>query len=444
MVQAVDERGPKMPKLVSPVLSMIMLDCTFARCALMSPWMTGAFMVALSLGIHLAPQLNSQLSMSNEEWNPEERLVSDDYMAYLVEVHRSVEPAFAKRPVTTGILDALAATDMPLTWAFILIGFGLVLIAGVLVRYCALSAGLSIEDAWRAQVIFHLLPTIFFLYFAPIYSYDEPLQYVLLLLALRAFLTKRFLLFTLLLSMAMLARETSLLLFPSFAWLLWNGANEQQTTIKRWARIIMLAAPLTAYVIFLWLYLPHAGLVEDSGSDLAGRLQFFDENFKNGDMAGESLCFAFLALGLPCFLLARYALGEVCTPEHLRWIKAFLIALVLNTAVVFAATKAREARLFALPLLLVLPLLGRVWSVELARHGGWGGMFRFMRQWHYVLLFGLFAGILVLITEHVFILSDGVPSENLFHEYFLAQSLFMACCILSDAHRRERHALRPH
>lgn len=153
-------------------------------------------------------------------------------------------------------------------------------------------------------------------------------------------------------------------------------------------------------------------------------------------MAGESLCFLFLAIGLPLFLLARYVLSPDCPPAHKRWIESFLIALVLNTAVVLMATKAREARLFTLPLLLVLPMIGAAWSKEMERHHGIRGLLAPLKRWPYAISFLYAGGLVVLVSDHVFQLSDGVGSANLFHEYFVVQSLFMCACLLSDAARR--------
>jgi hypothetical protein len=152
-------------------------------------------------------------------------------------------------------------------------------------------------------------------------------------------------------------------------------------------------------------------------------------------MSGESLCFAFLAVGLPLFLLLRYARSRACSAQQRRTLKAMLIALVINTSVVLVATKAREARLFVLPLVLVFPLLGVAWRSEWQHQGGLRRLLRVLRSWPYALgaLFAL--GIIILVSDHVFVLSDGVPSENLFHEYFMLQSAFMVLCVLADIQR---------
>lgn len=410
----------------------------------MRPWPTGLLLTLLSLGIHFAPPLNSQLSMSNERWNPQGHLLSDDYIAYNIEVHRSMEPAFVRRPLMTWGIDLLERCGFSAGWAFTIGGFTLFLLAGVLLRRNAAAMGLGDRDGWSAQVAFHLLPTVLMAYFAPIYTYDEPLQYVFLLLALGAYANKRHAWSVVWFSGAMLARESSVLLFPSLLWYAWNQAVQGGTGSRRsfLARAVVLVLPLLVYATFLLYYLPAAGIVDRSREDLGGRFSFFDCNFGDGDMAGESLCFAFLAVGLPVFLIARYALSTACSADNRRWVKAFLIGLVLNTAVVLVATKAREARLFVLPLMLVLPLLGRAWSVEVERHGGLATLFRPLKTWYYALAFVLFAAIVVLVSDHIFSLSDGVGSENLFHEYFVLSALFMGCCILSDTERTRKAMLR--
>ncbi len=413
---------------------------------LTDPWILGTALVLLTLCIHFAPPLNSMLSMSTEQWNPQGELISYDYMAQNVLIHRSVEPAFVKRPLTTWLIDGLANWGVPLAWGFIFVESIFFLFCGVHVRRNAVLYGLGAKDAVGAQVFFHLLPTALFAYFPPIYTYDEPMQYLFLLLAIGAMVKRNTFAFVLWLSLAMLARESSVILFPSLLWLYFYRARSHPE--GKWNSAAMLRAalaflaPLLVYGLFLWIYLPYTGTLDDSQRDLMGRFSFFDMNFADGDMSGESLSFAFLAMGLPVFLLLRYALRPACTTENKKWIKAMLIGLVLNTAVVLVATKAREARLFVLPLLLVMPLLGTAWRSEIGQHGGFAKLVGTLRHWPYALAFVFFAGIVVLVSDYVFSLSDGVPSANLFHEYFVLQALFMGCCILSDARHRATHLQR--
>lgn len=388
-------------------------------------------MTALSLAIHFAPPLNSTLNMSNEDWNTGGDLVSSDHIAHMLEFHRSGDPAFIRRPLTTWCMDGLVAIGVPPVLSFLLCGFLLFMVAGVMVYRAAGSMGADQGQATAAQVLFHLTPTVLFAYFAPIYSYDEPLQYVLLLIALASFSAGRSWAFIVAFALAMVARESSLLLLPSIAYLALSGERE-----ARWRTLIMLVAPAVLYAAFLAFYLNHIGLDHGAEAEMGSRMSLFEENFKNGDMAGESLCFLFLALGLPLFLIGRYVLLPECPAPHKQRVRAMLIALLLNTAVVLVATKAREARLFALPLIFVFPLLGHAWHAEMARHQGFRGVFHSLRRWDLALLF-LFAGsLVVLVADHVFVLSNGVASENLFHEVFIGQALFMLCCWLSDIARR--------
>ncbi|MBK8612163.1 MAG: hypothetical protein IPN85_01510 [Flavobacteriales bacterium] len=396
-------------------------------------------MTALSLAIHFAPPLNSTLSMSNEDWNTGGDLVSSDYIAHMLEFHRSGDTAFIRRPLTTWCMDGVAAIGVPSPLAFMLCGFVLFMVAGVLVYRAARSIGADQRQATTAQVLFHLAPTVLFAYFAPIYSYDEPLQYVLLLIALASFAAGRSWAFILAFALALVARESSLLLLPSIAYLALSGERTFSLTKARWRTLLVLGAPVVLYAAFLALYLDHVGMDHGAEAEMGSRMSLFDENFKNGDTAGESLSFLFLALGLPLFLIGRYVLGPACPASHKQQVRAMLIALLVNTAVVLVATKAREARLFALPLVLVFPLLGHAWQAEMARHQGFFGLFRFLRRWDLAMFF-LFAGsLVVLVSDHLFVLSDGVASENLFHEVFMVQALFMLCCWLSDITQRGHH-----
>jgi hypothetical protein len=116
-------------------------------------------------------------------------------------------------------------------------------------------------------------------------------------------------------------------------------------------------------------------------------------------------------------------------------VRAFLITLFLNTLVVLFFAQAREARLFALPIILVWPLLGKAFLTELARHGGWEGFLAyFVRPARSFLLIILLVAIYVLVRL-AFPMSTGIQQDNPFHEYIAVQTLFMVACLIApDRH----------
>jgi hypothetical protein len=129
------------------------------------PVVMGLFLVLLSLSIHLAPMLNSTLSMSNEHWNARGELVANDFMAYTIDLHAHGEVAFARRPLTTALIRSFMALGLPAAWAFILPQYLLWLLVGLMVRHLATPFGAA--AAMGAQVFFHLLPTVLFAFSRP-------------------------------------------------------------------------------------------------------------------------------------------------------------------------------------------------------------------------------------------------------------------------------------
>jgi len=97
-------------------------------------------------------------------------------------------------------------------------------------------------------------------------------------------------------------------------------------------------------------------MMQSSGSvDLwqwQARFSNLQANFRNTDYTLETLVGAFLVLAWPLVLL-----GPLLR-EHRILAAGFLVSLLINSAMVLFMAKAREARLFALPLLVVWPLLG--------------------------------------------------------------------------------------
>ena len=95
--------------------------------------------------------------------------------------------------------------------------------------------------------------------------------------------------------------------------------------------------------------------------------------------------------------------------------------MLLNTIVVLFCTKAREARLFALPLVFVWPFLGGM-LVNAKELLGLPNLRSMLKHWEYATVLLLIFGLLALFVDRGWELGDGNASGNLWHEYFLVQS----------------------
>ncbi len=383
----------------------------------------GLLMTLISLALHFAPVWVTMLNRGAMTWDG--RPLPYDSVEESINEHRNgPEVAFTRRPLMTGSVDALVAIGLPQKGAFIALGFGLFFLAGLLVYRIARVSGATSPQALLAQAFFHLSPTVLFAWFDPMYTYDEPIQYVALLAALLATLRGGAGGFIVAFSVALIAREPSLLLLPGFVVL---------AKPLRWWTI---ALPVLVWGTFLFWWMQRDWMFGASLLDLSERPGFLRTNFQDLPLAGESLSYLFLVLALPIFLLARYGGSATCTPADQRLLRAFWITVVINTIAVLVAAKAREARLFALPLLFVWPLFGKVVLSELERHGGVRDLLAFFKRPQAAVLFALKAIVWVFAVHYGFTLSTGIPQDNLFHEYLIGSGLVILVCTTADAQRR--------
>ncbi len=410
------------------------------------PCALGLALTGFTLGLHLLPSMNSMLNLDAESWPLGDRSLNMDYLSYNVEVHRT-EPAFARRPCTTWIIDAVdAATGIGAARAFIATQFVLLFVSGLSLYRCARRLGSGPRPALLALVAYHLSFTVLSGWFPPIYTYDEPLQYTLLFGALVACHQRRWLVFALLFTAALCVRESSLLLLPSLFLFGSDGAWRPRTwgTWAGAAKAFAFVLPVLLYGLFVLWYTHHLGAAERMTEDLAGRTSFFEQNFGDAERTWETLIYLYLAVGLPATLL--FGMGPLSGPQREElavFRRSFLLALLLNTVVVLVSTKAREARLFALPLLFAWPLLGSLLNERWERMVDLPAIRAMMRRWDYVLVFAFALGLLFLIVDRGWKLSDGNASGNLWHEYFLVQSAILLTILLGRHWRSSSTGVLP-
>lgn len=394
---------------------------------LIAPVLVGLGMSALTLAIHFAPIWVTMLNQGAFTWD--HKPLPYDFLVDCIREHQTVA-AFAKRPLTSWAIGGFSALGITPATGFIAVGSLFFFLTGLLVFRSAFWFGLKFDQALVAQFIFHASPTILFAWFCPLFTYDEPIQYVALLIAIGAWWERRSWLFILAFTIALIARETSVLLTPSLLFLAW--ANEERSNMRIRVRSLALSAvPLVLYGAFLWYFLSSSQLVPGIVDDLNSRRDLISFNFRDIDLTAESLWYLYLVIGIPVFLLLRYQDSSPCTTRENQMICAFLIALALNSLVVFFFTQAREARLFALPLLLVWPLLGKALLTELERHGGRKSYLAyFLRPARSLLLLGSLVAIYALVRL-TFPMSTGIQQDNPFHEYIAIQTLFMIACLVA-------------
>ena len=392
----------------------------------MRPWfhhpsvkslLLGLCAAALTLTLHLLSIWENMLNRGAETWD--EQPAPRDYIESVIAAHSDgSDPAFARRPWTTWSIDLLTRFGLAPRSAFITIGLLGFFIAGLLVFRIALQLGADERIALWSQALFHVSPTVLMAWFDPLYTYDEPIQYALLLAAILLLLQQRWLLFVPVMFTALMARETSLLLLPALILL----------APRR--RLALLATLVATAVFAAWLAMaPHGTSAAELGADLARRSGYLAVNFSAGRI-GETIGFLVLVLALPLFLLIRQ---RIAVPP--AWFRGFVVVLALNVPLVLVGGYAREARLFALPLILAWPWIGIALHSELDRRGGLTGLLSAFRSpGKAVALIGSTI-IVALCAYRFFILTATWQQDNLFHEYLIAQLAFIAACAIASQRR---------
>jgi hypothetical protein len=214
--------------------------------------------------------------------------------------------------------------------------------------------------------------SIAFAYFAPVYSYDDLLQYAFIFMALAAAFEQYWLRAALWLCVAVIARETTLLLLPGMAILALHSGRHPAPGVDpshglRRALVVVVVPALFWVAMSLALPFP----------DMPVRLRHWVFNFADARTGTESVLSAVEALGLLALLewhnhrrqpsAADGRLPRRQSPEARQaLLAACLVTLIINTPIVWVAGMAREARLFALPLVFLWPMAGP-WLADAAQ-----------------------------------------------------------------------------
>lgn len=358
----------------------------------LKPLLLSLLCLPLLLWLHLQPSANSMLNLQFEGYAPGKWGLSQQYLADVVQYHQS-EPAFARRPLTTQAVLAwqkLSGWSIATSWLFWQLAGWL---AVALLLFFLAGGGTA---GWWAQACFFTGFSVLFAWFPPVYTYDEPLQYALLLAALLAARNGRVAWMLLLFGISLWARETGWLLWPALAWLFGRTAEKRKIF---WS---FSAFWLLAYLVWWFAGSAWLGNSPKPADEVLLRFTLLELNFA-ADRWGESVWTFVLVLALP--LLLSWRGGE---KWPLAWRQAFWFTVLLNTLLVFSTAFAREARLFALPLLLAWPYLGMALRSALADWWQMG-----IRRWWIMPL----AVILAWWLPQTYIMSGAHPDANYFHEY---------------------------
>lgn len=289
--------------------------------------------------------------------------VSNESLGKIIELHKN-HAVFARRPLTTSLILALKSIlGIGYAYGFILVNFIALYVCSILIYFSSLEYNCSRKEGLISMIVFYLSFSILFAFFPSIYSYDEPLQYLFILLSILLLKKQKFILFLMFLFFSYLSKESSLFLYPSILLFLIPGKNEsghkyfEKSYIKK---VILSLIPLVLYMLFELIHLRNINLLVSSKEYLLQtNITHFKYNFQNIQFAIESIVSIFLSMGLQFLIVYYYLEYNDIKNDDLPIIYSSLLIFVINTPIVLMAAKARETRLFTLPLIVLWPILGK-------------------------------------------------------------------------------------
>jgi len=320
--------------------------------------------VLFNLYVHVAEPANSMVNYVNKNHpNTENLIVTDGFLPWAVDYHQTL-PDFKKRPFTSFLVENVAVFfSVRISIAFVWVNYFFLFCSGFLIYFLAKLYLLSHPKALGSVIFFYFSFSILLAYFIPIATYDEPIQYFLILLSL-FFLKKGYkLLFAIIFSFAVISRESSLILLPGIALFLFgidfkNILKDKKVFLKN---VLMLSIPVVIYLAYLYFFYDNnPEILKETKEVLAKKYQIYQRNFRNLKEVSRTLLSFYSVIIFPIFLLFLNSKYYQFIKIDNRLLKAFWLTFLLNSIVIFITVYAEESRVFTLPFLLLFPIFGEI------------------------------------------------------------------------------------
>ncbi|WP_422079761.1 hypothetical protein [Ulvibacterium sp.] len=339
------------------------------------PWILSLSFTLFIYQIHMTPNVDSMLNENNDR-------LSLVFLKSQIRYHQEFAP-FARRPLTSSLIETTTQLfDIPLGQAFVWVNFILLFCSGVLLYILSRALHASQKHGLLNMTVYFLSFSVLFSFFPPVFSYDEPLQYCLILLALWAFVLGRWWFYVPFFTLALICRETSVLLLPA----LFFFCPEKKPSHTPLQQFAVLFLPLLLYGLFIGYYLESHDLWGVTQNEMNSRFGCFLENFENPKNTVESLTSLFLTLGPFLYLTVVVLKRKTVSAYQKKWLHAFLLTVALNTPLVFLTSFAREARLFALPLFFLWPVFAQLFDKELLLLVQWKTYIQLAKEYRHILI----------------------------------------------------------
>ncbi|CAM4390813.1 EpsG family protein [Zobellia roscoffensis] len=384
------------------------------------PYVLALLTTVAILSIHMLPSVDSMLNENNTQ-------ISHVFLKSQINYHKEIAP-FARRPLTTLLIESTQQLfSFRAGYAFILVNFLLLGFSGVLIYLLSLVLKATKEQGLINMLVFFTSFSVLFAFFPPVFTYDEPLQYCLLLMACIAFVKRKWFWYMVLFSLAMVARETSVLLLPALVLLLPGMQNHPRKklglNLKKNSLIII--SPILFYGCYIVFFIYHQRLLHSTHTEITSRYSCFLENIENTRNIVESIVSIFITLGPFLYFSYFYLKRKNSETWKNNFVHAFLLTALINTPLVFMTAFARESRLFALPLIFLWPMFMQLFEHYLKPLTFKRTFQELVRNTQMLLLFGVFT-LFNFLFCFVYYPYLGLGENNYFAGY-----IFSVCLVLS-------------
>ena len=287
--------------------------------------------VGLSLLVHFAAP--SSIHLSEQVWSQR------------VAFHHTLLP-FQVRPLTNGILDA--GHDLfgfSYKTIFFTLQFFLYLVCLPAFWYYLRTLRFSHAYSLAGMLIFGLTLPLFLANFEPIHTWSDFWVYIGLPLSFAALIRRRYTVSLLAMTLALVARETTLLFVPVWFAFMYTANG------RRWLIAAIIAGiPILAATVIRLLNIDTVTVIPTWD---------FDFNFANGLRASDALFSTFVSLGFVWVVGLRQAFQRsdisIYNYDLIRAAALFTSAGTLVSTLLL--TYARETRLFVPPIIFLIPLV---------------------------------------------------------------------------------------
>ncbi|HEA21831.1 MAG TPA: hypothetical protein ENH87_13065 [Pricia antarctica] len=329
------------------------------------PYLVALLFTIFILTLHMLPNMDSMLNENNTR-------ISHGFLKSQIDYHQEIAP-FARRPMTSYLIErSMDLFGFRPGHGFILINFTLLFLSGCLLFRLSKILKSTNRQAIANQCVYYASFSVLFAFFPPVFSYDEPLQYCFLLLAFSAFMQRRWVWYVPFFTLALVSRETSLLLIPGLLLhaTLSNGNLSTVFSKQNWKTWLFIVLPIAFYGLYLFAFIYVFDQLEATRTEMASRYSCFIENFENLTNTVESWTSLYLALAPYLYLSIMYLKNYDSRLPQNKWVYSFLLTVAINSPIVIFTAFARETRLFALPLLFIWPIFAQVFwrEVKLLTH----------------------------------------------------------------------------